>query len=38
MISEAAMQSESETMGEIKNFQDENEVHMNVVQVVNKDI
>jgi CTP synthase len=38
MISEAAMKSESEAVGEIKKFQDENEVHMNVVQVVNKDI
>lgn len=38
MISEAAMKSASESVLEVQKVQDENELHMNVVQEVNDDI
>jgi hypothetical protein len=38
MISEAAMKSASEAVGVSPPLPDESEVHMNVVQVVNKDM
>jgi CTP synthase len=38
MISETAMKSASEAVGEGLKVQDESVVHMNVVQVVNEDI
>lgn len=38
MISEAAMKSASESVAGVPKVQDENELHMNVVQEVNEDI